>query len=102
MIHVFLAAVLALGGSFAKLAMLSAVARLTTYLFTCAGLPILRKKVTGNLPISRIIIAILGAAFSLLIVITLNRYNFLAAAIALALGALIYFLSARRLLNQTA
>ena len=48
-----------------------------------------------------IIIAILGAAFSLLIVITLNRYNFLAAAIALALGALIYFLSARRLLNQT-
>src|SRR5439155_10625013 len=37
MIHVFLAAVLALGGSFAKLAMLSAVARLTTYLFTCAG-----------------------------------------------------------------
>ena len=66
-----------------------------------AGLPILRKKVTGNLPISRIIIAILGAAFSLLIVITLNRYNFLAAAIALALGALIYFLSARRLLNQT-
>src|SRR5207248_1020185 len=35
LIHVVFAAVLACAGSFAKLAMLSAVARLTTYLFTC-------------------------------------------------------------------
>src|SRR5207302_1590288 len=42
-IHVVVATGLALGGSFAKLAMLSAVARLTTYLFTCAGVPFIQR-----------------------------------------------------------
>src|SRR5438045_3828346 len=84
MIHVFLAAVLALGGSFAKLAMLSAVARLTTYLFTCAGLPFLRFRPWT------LILGILGAAISLALFLTMNRFNFLGAGNAILVGALIY------------
>jgi APA family basic amino acid/polyamine antiporter len=88
-IHTGIAAVLALGGSFAKLAMLSAVARLTTYLFTCAAVPRLRKLNEG-FRTPGLIVPILGAAFALVIVVSLNRYNFIAGAIAIALGAVIY------------
>jgi amino acid transporter len=101
-IHVVVATILALAGSFAQLAMLSAVARLTTYLFTCAGLPIIRDKMTGAINLPTWILAILGTLISLALFLTLNRLNFLAAAIALAVGALVYMLSARRLLNQAA
>jgi amino acid transporter len=89
-IHVAVATVLALAGSFAKLAMLSAVARLTTYLFTCAGVPRLRKLNEG-FRTPGLIVPILGTAISLALFFTLNRFNIAAAAIALVIGALIYF-----------
>jgi len=91
LIHVLFAAVLACAGSFAKLAMLSAVARLTTYLFTCAAVPFLRFRV------STLILAILGTAISLTLFLTLSKFNFLAAGIAIAVGAVIYAVSARGL-----
>jgi APA family basic amino acid/polyamine antiporter len=86
-VHAVAALVLALAGSFAQLAMLSAVARLTTYLFTCAGLPRLRKM--GGAFRNPIAIPILGTIISLALFLSLNRWNFLAAAIALGAGALL-------------
>lgn len=90
-IHVLFATALALGGSFARLAMMSAVARLTTYLFTCAALPRL-----GTPTPWRITIAILGTLISLALFFTLSKFNFLAAAIALAVGAVIWLVSSGR------
>jgi amino acid transporter len=90
-LHVAVAAVLALAGSFAQLAMLSAVARLTTYLCTCAALP---RLAPANA--KRITLAVLGTAISLLLYFTLNRFNFMAAAIALLVGAVVWFVSTRR------
>jgi amino acid transporter len=87
LIHVLFAAVLACAGSFAKLAMLSAVARLTTYLFTCSASPFLRLRPWT------LILGILGAAISLALFLTMNRFNFLAAGIAIIVGALIYLAS---------
>ncbi len=87
-IHVAFATALALGGSFAKLAMLSAVARLTTYLATCIAVPFL-----GGLTARRVIIAILGTIVSLIFVVTLHGENLLAGALALVAGALIYAIS---------
>jgi amino acid transporter len=91
-IHVIFATALALGGSFAKLAMLSAVARLTTYLFTCAAVPRLRKLNEG-FQTPTLLLPILGTLISLALFFTLNAFNFIAAAIALAVGAVIYVLS---------
>jgi amino acid transporter len=91
-IHVIFATALALGGSFAKLAMLSAVARLTTYLFTCAAVPRLRKLNEG-FQTPTLVLPILGTLISLALFFTLNAFNFVAAAIALAVGAVIYVVS---------
>src|SRR5712691_1168974 len=88
-VHVIVATVLALISTFAQLATLSAVARLTTYLFTCAGVPRLRKLNEG-FRTPGLIVPILGTAISVGLFFTLNRFNFAAAAIALAVGALIY------------
>jgi APA family basic amino acid/polyamine antiporter len=88
-IHTVVAIALALGGSFAKLAMLSAVARLTTYLFTCAAVPRLRKLNEGFLTPGGLIVPILGTLISLTLFFTLNKFNFLAAAIAMLVGAVI-------------
>jgi amino acid transporter len=92
LIHVLFAAVLACAGSFAKLAMLSAVARLTTYLFTCAAVPFLRKLNEG-FRTPGLVIPILGTVISLVLFFTMNRFNFLAAGIAIIVGALIYVAS---------
>lgn len=89
LIHVSVAATFALAGSFAKLAMLSAVARLTTYLFTCAAVPRLRKLNEG-FRTPGLIIPILGTLVSLGLFFSLNLFNFVAAAIALCVGAVIY------------
>jgi APA family basic amino acid/polyamine antiporter len=91
-IHVLFAAVLACAGSFAKLAMLSAVARLTTYLFTCAAVPRLRKLNEG-FRTPTLILPILGVVISLGLFLTMNRFNFLAAGIAIVVGATIWALS---------
>ena len=72
--------------------MLSAVARLTTYLFTCAAVPFLRKLNEG-FRTPGVIIPILDTLISLALFFTLNAFNFIAAAIALAVGAVIYVVS---------
>jgi len=84
-IHVLVAMILSLAGSFAQMALLSTVARLTTYLAGCASLPFL-----GNVTPKRLILAILGVLVSLTFVITLHAVNAIAAAIALIVGALMY------------
>ncbi len=93
-IHASVALALALGGSFAQLAMLSAVARLTTYLFTCAAVPRLRKLNEG-FRTPGLIMPILGTLISLALFFSLNRFNVAAAAIALSVGALIYVVLGR-------
>jgi hypothetical protein len=69
--------------------MLSAVARLTTYLFTCAAVPFLRKLNEG-FRTPGLIVPILGTALSLALFLTLSKFNFLAAGIAIAVGAVLY------------
>ena len=95
-IHAVVATGLALGGTFAKLALLSAVARLTTYLFTCAAVPRLRKLST---PAFRtpggLLFPILGVLVGLVFVYNLDKYKLIAAGIALVVGALLYFVAGK-------
>jgi len=92
-IHVGVAMILAVGGSFAKLALLSAVARLTTYLFTCAAVPRLRKLSEGFRTPGGLLFPILGVAASLLICISLTRDKLIAGGVAIVVGALVYAVS---------
>jgi amino acid transporter len=84
-VHVLVAMAAALAGSFATLALLSTVARLTTYLAGCASLPFL-----GTPTPRRIALAILGVLVSLTFVITLHSVNAIAAGIAITAGGIIY------------
>lgn len=84
---------LALGGSFAQLAALSAVARMTTYLFTCAAVPRLRKLSEGFRLPGGLLIPILGTGISVVLFATLKQRHLIAAAIALAVGAVIYLIT---------
>ncbi len=88
-IHALLALVLALAGSFRQLALLSAVARLATYLATCLAVPRLRKLNEGFRTPGYWVPA-LGTLVALVFVVTLDRKRMLAAAIALAVGAIVY------------
>lgn len=89
-IHAGVAMPLALGGTFARLALLSAVARMTTYLVTCAAVPRLaRRSGSGAFPVPRWL-PWLGVAISLALFVTLSAGHLLAALIALAVGALLY------------
>jgi APA family basic amino acid/polyamine antiporter len=94
MIHSTLALALALGGSFAKLALLSAVARLTTYLFTCAAIPRLRK-INDGFRTPSLVIPILGTLISVATFFTLDTPKLVAATIALLIGAGIALLTRR-------
>ncbi len=89
LIHSTVALGLALGGTFAKLALLSAIARLTTYLFTCLSVPRLRKLNEG-FRTPGLIVPILGTIVSLVSFLCLNKFQFLAAAIAMIVGAILY------------
>lgn len=100
-IHVGMAMLLAVQGSFVTLALLSAVARLTTYLFTCAGVPFLRPREERFRP-AGLILPILGVAASLLICVSLTRDKLLMGLYALIAGALVYALSARTLRRTNA
>ncbi|MCU1230268.1 MAG: amino acid transporter [Acidobacteria bacterium] len=99
-IHVLVATVIAVGANviadpgkegeaFAKLALLSAVARLATYLFTCAGVPRLRKLNEG-FRTPGLIVPILGTLVSLFFVVTLNGPKLIGATICIITGALIW------------
>jgi APA family basic amino acid/polyamine antiporter len=100
-IHTGFALVLALGGSFARLAMLSAVARLTTYLFTCAALPRLRRLNEG-FRTPGLVIPILGTLVSLALFLSLSLVNFIAAAAALVVGALLYAIAGKAPMDAAA
>lgn len=91
-IHTIAALAFALSGSFRQLALLSAVARLATYLMTCLAVPRLRKLNEG-FRTPGLIVPILGTLVGLAFVASLNRDKIIAAAIALTVGALIYFVS---------
>ena len=93
-IHTIAALAFALTGSFAKLALLSAVARLATYLATCLAVPRLRKLNEG-FRTPGLIVPILGSLVALAFVASLDQDKLIAAAIALTVGALIYFASQR-------
>jgi amino acid transporter len=95
-IHAAVALGLALGGTFATLAKLSAVARLATYLFTAAAVPRLRKLNEGFRVPGGWLLPILGVAVSLIIVLTLDRMRLILGASAIIIGALIYFIAPRQ------
>lgn len=90
---VLIAIPVAVAGSFAKLALLSAGARLTTYLFTAAAVPRLRKLNEGFVSPGGLTIPILGTAIALYLFTTLSRQQHLALGIALVAGALLYGIS---------
>jgi len=91
-IHAGVALAMALAGSFAQLALLSAMARLATYLATCCAVPRLRKLNEG-FRTPGLIVPILGVVVSLAFVWNLDAQKLRIAAYALAVGAVIYFLT---------
>lgn len=97
-LHTAVALALALGGSFRQLALISAMARLTTYLVTCLAVPRLRKLNEG-FRTPGYIVPILGVAVSLIFVFNLNVQKLIVAAISLSVGALLYVLSKPRVVN---
>lgn len=92
LIHATIALALAAGGSFVQLALLSTMARLTTYLVSSAAVPRLRKLNEG-FRTPGLIVPILGVLISASLFLTLKWFNFLAGAIAITVGALIYMIS---------
>jgi amino acid transporter len=99
-IHTIVALSLALGGSFRQLALISAMARLTTYLVTCLAIPRLRKlnanRSNEGFRTPGYIVPILGVLVSLIFVWNLTPQKLLVAAIALTVGALLYLASKPR------
>ncbi len=91
-IHALVALAFALSGSFRQLALLSAVARLATYLATCLAVPRLRKLNEG-FRTPGLIVPILGTLVALAFVAALDRWKLLAGAIALTVGAVVYVLT---------
>src|SRR5260221_2979452 len=91
-IHAAVALAFALNSSFAKLALLSAMARLTTYLFTCAAVPRLRK-LGGGFRTPGLVFPILGTLISLWLIVTMNWPKIIVASIAMVVGAIVYLIS---------
>lgn len=88
---------LALTGTFVELAALSVIARMATYIGTCAAVPVLRRRMPAGrfrlpggpvIPIAAVVmcVAVLSSA---------TARNLVAAAIALAVGAVIYAVGRR-------
>lgn len=91
-----IALVLALSGSFVQLAMLSIIARLTTYIGTAAAVPVLRRRFGGRPDAVRLpfgaAIPVAALVVSLAFLASATWQNLAAGAIALVAGALIYVL----------
>jgi amino acid transporter len=85
---------LALSGSFQELVMLSAIARLATYLGTAAAVPVLRKRFGRRPEAVRLpggaAIPLAAVLVSIVFLASAKRENLIAGAIALAAGAAIY------------
>jgi basic amino acid/polyamine antiporter, APA family len=96
-IHTIVALGMALAGSFRTLALISAGARLVTYLMTCLAVPRLRKLNEG-FRTPGLIVPILGVIVSLVFVITMKEEpkRALALGIGLVVGAVIYVISRPR------
>jgi APA family basic amino acid/polyamine antiporter len=96
-IHATVALAMALAGSFRTLALISAGARLVTYLCTCLAVPRLRKLNEG-FRTPGLVVPILGVLVSLVFVLTLVQEpkRVIALGIGLAVGALLYFVSTPR------
>lgn len=90
---VALAVPVAVAGTFATLALLSAGARLTTYLFTAAAVPRLRRRGTGFVTPGGLLVPILGVLVSLYLMTQLQPKQLIALGIALLLGAAVYGVS---------
>ena len=90
-----IALLLALSGSFVELAMLSIMARLVTYAGTVAALPILRKRFSHRPKAFRLpggnVIPIIALGLCLVFLVSATVANLIAGAIALLVGAGIYF-----------
>lgn len=90
-----IALALALSGSFVELAMLSLIARLATYAGTAAALPILRKRFAEKKDAIRLpggnLIPIIGLVLCLIFLISATVANLVAGAIALVVGAVIFY-----------
>jgi amino acid transporter len=97
-IHAAFALILALAGSFRELLLLSAVARLATYLSTCLAIPRLRSLNPG-FRTPGLVVPILGTVVSLAFVVSLDRWKFLAAGIALLVGSIVYYFTRKRPLS---
>jgi amino acid transporter len=85
---------LALSGSFVQLAMLSVIARLTTYIGTAAAVPVLRRRF-GNRPGAFRLpggptIPILGLLLSAVFLMSAQWENLVAGAVALVVGGVIF------------
>ena len=96
-IHASVALIAALAGSFRTMALISAGARLVTYLMTCIAVPRLRKLNEG-FRTPGLIVPTLGVLVSLTFVMTMieEPKRVLALVIGLALGAVLYFVSTPR------
>jgi basic amino acid/polyamine antiporter, APA family len=96
-IHTTVALAAALGGSFRTMALISAGARLVTYLMTCIAVPRLRKLNEG-FRTPTLIVPILGVIVSLVFVSTMREEpkRALALVIGLVIGAVLYFVSKPR------
>ena len=77
-----------------ELAVLSAIARLATYIGTCLAVPVLRRKLPSTPRTIRLpggpVIPIAALIICLLFLSAAEKKNFIAGAIALAVGALVY------------
>lgn len=96
MLQTVLALMLALTGSFVQLAMLSVIARMSTYIGTVVAIPVLRKKF-GSSDDAFILpggwtIPILAFIICVVLLISATTANLIAGAIALLVGAFIYYL----------
>lgn len=93
-IHTAVALALAIPGSFRTLALISAGARLVTYLMTCIAVPRLRKLNEG-FRTPGLIVPILGVLVSLVFVLTMIQEpkRVLALGIGLVVGAVLYVVS---------
>ena len=91
-----IAGALAFSGSFVQLAMLSIIARMSTYIGTAAAVPFLRRRYprtekTVVLP-GGPLIPILALIMSFALLASATAWNLIAGAIALAVGAVLYLL----------
>jgi amino acid transporter len=89
-----------LTGTAEELAVLSAIARLATYIGTAAAVPVLRRKLPATPRTIRLpggpLIPIAALAICLLFLSAAERKNWIAGGVALAVGAVIYATARRK------